>query len=146
MCRRNFSDKEFQKCFACELELDRREEKKSRRILHSFPTSYQVRLHERLCLLACALMRQMGCPWSERQGDLSPLPLLSSLKQYTSSRSLPRNCMGTVDGLGNLGSPAAIEYGFDCGKFLQRKVLARSPLHEFCARVLCILLAYLQFI
>ena len=110
MRRRNFSDKAFKKCFACELKLDGREEKESRRILYPFRNSYQVRLRKRLCLLICALISQMGCPWSEQHGDLSPLPLLSSLKQCTLSNSLPRNCMDTVDRVGNLGSPAAVGY------------------------------------
>lgn len=30
-----------------------------------FLVPYQVRLHKRLCFLACALISQMGCPWSE---------------------------------------------------------------------------------
>lgn len=107
MRRRNFSDKEFKKCFACELKLDRGKEKKSRRILYPFPNSYQVRLHKRLCLLVCALISQMGCPWSEQHRDLSPLPLLSSLKQCTLPKSLPGNCMGAVNGVGN---PAAVGY------------------------------------
>lgn len=125
MCRRNFSKEEFKKCFACELQLSRREEKKSRRILYPFPNSYQLRLHKRLCLLVCALISQMGCPWSEQHWDLSLLPLLSSMKHCTLSKSLPRNCVVTVDGIGNLGSPAAVGYWLSCGRFLQRKVLAR---------------------
>lgn len=39
MRRRNFSGKEFKKCFTCELKLDTREEKESRRILYPFPSS-----------------------------------------------------------------------------------------------------------
>lgn len=55
--------------------------------------------------------------------------------------------MDTVDGVGNLGSSAAVGYWLDYGRFLQTKVLAMSPpFHEFCARVLRRLLAYLQFI
>lgn len=109
MRRRNFSEKEFKKCFACELKLYRREGN-SGRILYPFPNSYQVRLHKRLCLFICALISQMGCPWPEQHRDLSPLPLLSSLKQCTLSKSLPRNCMDTVDGVGNLGSLATVGY------------------------------------
>lgn len=50
MCRKNFSDTEFKKCFACKLKLNRREEEEeSRKILYPSPSSYQVRLHKRLC-------------------------------------------------------------------------------------------------
>lgn len=117
------------------MQLSRREEKKSRRILYPFPNSYQVRLHKRLCLLVCALIIQMGCPWSEQHWDLSLLPLLSCMKHCTLSKSLPRNCMVTVDGIENLGLPVAVGYWPNCGRFLQRKVLARvssvpSVLHQ----------------
>lgn len=95
MCRRNFSDTEFKKCFACKLKLDRREEEVSRRILYPFPSSYQVRLYKRLCCSSMHYLIRWAALGLSNMETFPSLLLLSSLEQCTSSKSLPRNCLDT---------------------------------------------------